>query len=145
MNYYYSRRIVSDETDLNDRYHDDVTYYEQINALNMIVKDDKFYGVIVSGLGRYDDYFVICDRYVTSNMAHQGSKIKEKDILEKSNLESKWLNNYHYCSQNFNNLMSSFIRNFEGRDINSELSRMEKIYKKSGVNLCIKLKNQNIR
>lgn len=61
------------------------------------------------------------------NLNFLESKIKEKDILEKSNLESKWLNNYHYCSQNFNNLMSSFIRNFEGRDINSELSRMEKI------------------
>ena len=26
-----------------------------------------------------DGYFVICDRYVTSNMAHQGSKIKDDD------------------------------------------------------------------
>ena len=26
-----------------------------------------------------DDYFVICDRYVSSNMAHQGSKIKDDE------------------------------------------------------------------
>ena len=26
-----------------------------------------------------DDYFVICDRYVSSNMAHQGSKIKNDE------------------------------------------------------------------
>ena len=27
-----------------------------------------------------DDYFVILDRYTTSNLAHQGSKIKDKDL-----------------------------------------------------------------
>ena len=26
-----------------------------------------------------DDYFIICDRYVSSNMAHQGSKIKNDE------------------------------------------------------------------
>ena len=26
-----------------------------------------------------DDYYIICDRYVSSNMAHQGSKIKNVD------------------------------------------------------------------
>lgn len=40
-----------------------------------------------------DDYFVICDRYVTSNMAHQGSKIKDDE--ERKNMY-KWIDTLEY-------------------------------------------------
>jgi hypothetical protein len=76
---YYSKRIVSDEIDLNDRYHDDVTYYNQINALNLVVKDDKFYGVVVSGLGRSDDYFIIS---TLDNMIVEDSKINGYNSID---------------------------------------------------------------
>lgn len=81
MNYYYSRRIVSDETDLNDRYHDDVTYFEQINALNLVVKDDKFYGAIVSGLERFDGHFIVC---TLDNMIIEDSEINGYNSIDRT-------------------------------------------------------------
>ena len=40
-----------------------------------------------------DDYFVICDRYVSSNMAHQGSKIRDDD--ERFNMY-QWIDKLEY-------------------------------------------------
>jgi dTMP kinase len=40
-----------------------------------------------------DDYFVILDRYTTSNLAHQGSKIKDKD--ERFNMY-QWIDKLEY-------------------------------------------------
>lgn len=40
---------------------------------------DRKYNLPVLQKYLNDGYFVICDRYVTSNMAHQGSKIKDDD------------------------------------------------------------------
>jgi len=40
-----------------------------------------------------DDYFVICDRYISSNMAHQGSKIHDDD--ERFNMY-QWIDKLEY-------------------------------------------------
>ena len=40
-----------------------------------------------------DDYFVICDRYVSSNMAHQGSKIRDDN--ERFNMY-QWIDKLEY-------------------------------------------------
>ena len=58
--YYYTRCIESESTDFNDRYSDSVTYYEQVNLDNIVIKENKFYGVIVVGLGEYDKKYIIC-------------------------------------------------------------------------------------
>ena len=40
---------------------------------------DRKYNEVIIKKYLDDDYFVICDRYVSSNMAHQGSKIKNDE------------------------------------------------------------------
>lgn len=40
---------------------------------------DRKYNIHILKKYLEDGYFVICDRYVTSNMAHQGSKIRDDD------------------------------------------------------------------
>ena len=41
-----------------------------------------------------DDYYVICDRYISSNMAHQGSKILDAD---ERFLMYQWIDKLEYC------------------------------------------------
>lgn len=57
--YYYSYRVISDKTDMSDRYHSDDTYYYSVNMTNVLVKDKKFYGVILHGLGPYHNYYLV--------------------------------------------------------------------------------------
>lgn len=59
-NYFFTRKIESESTDFNDRYSSSTTYYEQINYSNLVVKDNKFNGVVANGLGRYDDFYMVC-------------------------------------------------------------------------------------
>ena len=56
-------------------------------------KEDRKYNE--SEIKKYldDDYFVICDRYVSSNMAHQGSKIKDDN--ERFNMY-QWIDKLEY-------------------------------------------------
>ena len=58
--YYYTRLIESESTDFNDKYSSSVKYYEQVNLSNIVIKENKFYGVVAVGLGKYDKKFVIC-------------------------------------------------------------------------------------
>lgn len=57
--YYYSYRVISNETDMSDRYHSDNTYYYSVNMTNVLVKDKKFYGVILHGLEAIHSYYLI--------------------------------------------------------------------------------------
>lgn len=58
--YYFSYNVESESTDFNDRYSSSSIRYYQINLSNIVIKEDKFYGVIASGLGRFDNAYVIC-------------------------------------------------------------------------------------
>ena len=58
--YYYTIVIESESTDFNDRYSSSTTYYEQINRFNIVIKDNKFYGAVVWGLGKIHSEYVVC-------------------------------------------------------------------------------------
>ena len=58
--YYYTRVIESESTDFNDKYSSYAKYYEQVNLSNIVIKENKFYGVIVVGLGDYEKKFIVC-------------------------------------------------------------------------------------
>ena len=57
--YYFSYNIVIDDTDMSDKYHSDDTTYYSINITNMLVKDKKFYGVILHGLQAIHSYYLV--------------------------------------------------------------------------------------
>ena len=58
--YYFTYLVESEDTDFNDRYSSSTKYYYQINLSNIVIKEDKFYGVVVSGLGRFNREYIIC-------------------------------------------------------------------------------------
>ena len=57
--YYFSYRVISDDTDMSDRYHSDNLYFYSVHPKNLIVKDKKFYGVILHGLEKHHGYYLI--------------------------------------------------------------------------------------
>ena len=57
--HYLYTRVISDETDMNDNYHSDYSYYTQINESNIVIKDNKFFGVIAYGLTRSSSFKAI--------------------------------------------------------------------------------------
>lgn len=57
--YYLYTRVVSDETDMNDNYHSDHSYLTRIYQNNIVIKDNKFFGVVAHGLGRYSSFKAI--------------------------------------------------------------------------------------
>ena len=70
--YYIKIRIISESTDFNDRYSDDVTRYVPCNWNNMVIKDGNLYGFIACGLEKYDS-----NNYVT--LTFDDSKVSEYD------------------------------------------------------------------
>lgn len=58
--YYYTSAMESKSTDFNDRYSSSYLRYEHINFTNMVIKDNKFYGVMTMGASRYDTLKIVC-------------------------------------------------------------------------------------
>ena len=71
--YYYKYVVESESTDFNDKYSSYNSYYIQINHSNLIVKDNKFYGVIVYGLEEYQRECYVCTLDEPSYNDYDGS------------------------------------------------------------------------
>ena len=72
--YYYSYRVISNETDMSDKYHSDNTYYYSVNMFNVLVKNKKFYGVLLHGLEAIDNYYLVAtiDEPIIDNSESNG-------------------------------------------------------------------------
>ena len=71
--YYFTYLVESEDTDFNDRYSSSSKYYYQINLSNIVIKEDKFYGVVVCGLDRFNSEYVICTFDQMEHEFHDGS------------------------------------------------------------------------
>ena len=58
--YYYTSEMESESTDFNDRYSSSYFRYEYINFENIVIKDNKFYGVMVMGADRVSSLKIVC-------------------------------------------------------------------------------------
>ena len=58
--YYIKLHGESESTDFNDNYSDSWTSYWPITLQNIVVKDGKFFGVVVCGNAKYDRDYIIC-------------------------------------------------------------------------------------
>lgn len=57
--YYIHIHTETESTDFNDNYSDSWDNYINCNYLNLVIKDDKLYGFIASGLSTYNGDFVV--------------------------------------------------------------------------------------
>lgn len=65
--------------EIGDSYFEEGAVNVDPHVVSLYYAADRKYNLEKINKYLEDDYYVILDRYVTSNLAHQGSKIKDKD------------------------------------------------------------------